>query len=187
MGGVTTADGDLIAADQKFGGGPSVLYDAVVLLPGEDSVAALAADAAVRDFVADAYAHCKFVGHVAAAEPLLEAAGVRDLHGRRLRGRRRGRRGCVRRAVPHRALLGSRAPRDHGAPVMRGAQRGVVSSLVVVLVGATGAFGCSGDSSGSDRTTPSTTSGGDTTGSGPQSGQNPAGGEPVAGSTPANG
>ena len=78
-------------------------------------------------------------------------------------------------------------PRDHGVPVMRGAQRGVVSSLVVVLVGATGAFGCSGDSSGSDRTAPSTTSGGDTTGSGPQSGQNPAGGEPVAGSTPANG
>ena len=72
------------------------------------------------------------------------------------------------------------APRDYGAPVMRGAQRGVVSSLVVVLVGATETFGCSSDSSGSvDRTTPSTTSGGDTTGSGPQSGQNPAGGEPV--------
>jgi catalase len=79
VGGVTTADGDLIAANQKIGGGPSVLYDAVVLLPGEDSVVTLASDAAVRDFIADAHAHCKFVGHVAAAEPLLVAAGVRDL------------------------------------------------------------------------------------------------------------
>ncbi len=79
VGGVTTAGGDLVAADQKIGGGPSVLYDAVVLLPGEESVATLASDAAVRDFVADAHAHCKFVGHVAAAEPLLVAAGVREL------------------------------------------------------------------------------------------------------------
>lgn len=70
---------------------------------------------------------------------------------------------------------------------MRGARRGVVSGVAVLLVGAAGAFGCSSDSSGNDRTAPSTTSGGDTTGSGPQSGQNPAGGEPVAGSTPANG
>jgi catalase len=76
VGGATAADGDLVAADQKIGGGPSVLYDAVVLLPGEETAADLAKDAAVRDFVADAYAHCKFIGHVAAAEPVLTAAGV---------------------------------------------------------------------------------------------------------------
>jgi catalase len=76
VGGVTTDAGDLLPADQKIGGGPSVLYDAVVLLPGEDTAAALASDAAVRDFVADAYGHCKFIGYVAAAEPLLAAAGV---------------------------------------------------------------------------------------------------------------
>jgi catalase len=79
VGSVTPADGDPMVADQKIGGGPSVLYDAVVLLPGEETVAQLASDAAVRDFIADAHAHCKFVGYVAAADPLLEAAGVRPL------------------------------------------------------------------------------------------------------------
>src|SRR5262249_41760879 len=74
----TTAAGDLLLADQKIGGGPSVLYDAVVLLPGEETVQQLTTDAAVRDFVADAYAHCKFIGHVPAAEPLLAAAGVQS-------------------------------------------------------------------------------------------------------------
>jgi catalase len=78
VGAVTTGGGDVLTADQKIGGGPSVLYDAVVLLPGAESVAALAQDAAVRDFVADAYAHCKFIGYVAAAEPLLAAAGVQS-------------------------------------------------------------------------------------------------------------
>ena len=75
VGGFTTDAGDLIPAGQKIGGGPSVLYDAVVILPG-DAAADLANDAAVRDFVADAYAHCKFIGYVEAAEPLLTAAGV---------------------------------------------------------------------------------------------------------------
>jgi catalase len=78
VGGVTTSAGELVAADQKIGGGPSVLYDAVVLLPGPETVASLADDAAVRDFVADAYAHCKFIGHVSVAEPLLVAAGVQS-------------------------------------------------------------------------------------------------------------
>jgi len=54
------------------------LYDAVVLIPGEETAADLAKDAAVRDFVADAYAHCKFIGYVAAAAPVLEAAGVQS-------------------------------------------------------------------------------------------------------------
>jgi catalase len=76
VGGVTTSDGELLPAQQKLGGGPSVLYDAVVVLPGEESVAHLAPDAAVRDFIADAFGHCKFIGHVPAAQPLLEAAGV---------------------------------------------------------------------------------------------------------------
>ena len=78
VGGATSSTGALTEADQKIGGGPSVLYDAVVLLPGAKSVPLLADDAAVRDFVADAYAHCKFIGYVAAAEPLLAAAGVQS-------------------------------------------------------------------------------------------------------------
>ena len=39
----------------------------------------LARDPAARDFVTDAYAHCKFVGYVADALPLLDATGVREL------------------------------------------------------------------------------------------------------------
>ena len=68
-----------MAADQKIDGGPSVLYDAVVVLASERRArAASATTPAARDFVADAFAHCKFIGYVAAATPLLEAAGVAD-------------------------------------------------------------------------------------------------------------
>jgi catalase len=31
-----------------------------------------------RDFVADAFAHCKFIGYVEAALPLLDKAGIAD-------------------------------------------------------------------------------------------------------------
>ena len=53
-----------------------VLYDAVVLLCSKQGARELASMPAARDFVADAYAHCKFIGHVTAAAELLEAAGV---------------------------------------------------------------------------------------------------------------
>ena len=79
IGGVTLTDGTHVVADQNVPGGPSVLYDAVVLLPSLDGAAALAADAAAKDFVTDAHAHCKFIGHVASAAGLLQAAGVADL------------------------------------------------------------------------------------------------------------
>ena len=75
VGGFTASDGSRIEADEKIGGGPSVLYDAVVLLVAESS-GGLADDAAARQFVADAYAHCKFVGYVRGARPLLDASGV---------------------------------------------------------------------------------------------------------------
>ena len=38
----------------------------------------LAKEPAARDFVADAFAHMKFIGHVEAALPLFEKAGVSD-------------------------------------------------------------------------------------------------------------
>ena len=41
--------------------------------------AALAAQPAARDFVADAYAHCKFIGYTGDAAPLFEAAGLGGL------------------------------------------------------------------------------------------------------------
>ena len=36
---------------------------------------------AARDFVADAFAHCKFIAYVAAAAPLLDKAGVKPDEG----------------------------------------------------------------------------------------------------------
>ena len=62
-------------------GGPSVLYDAVALLPSEAGTRALLQHAPARDFVADAFAHCKFIGYSAAAKPLLEKAGVQPDEG----------------------------------------------------------------------------------------------------------
>ena len=79
VGGVTLSDGSVLAADQMVDGGPSVLYDAVVLLPGPKAVAALAARSTAKDFVSDAFAHHKFIGYNAASTALLEAAGVASL------------------------------------------------------------------------------------------------------------
>ena len=79
IGGVTLSNGTHVPADQNVDGGPSVLYDAVALLASADGAALLAADAAAKDFVTDAHAHCKFVGHVESAGPLLAAAGVIDM------------------------------------------------------------------------------------------------------------
>ncbi len=79
VGGVTLSDGSVLAADQMIDGGPSVLYDAVVLLPGAKAVPALAARSTAKDFVSDAFAHYKFIGYATASLPLLEAAGVADL------------------------------------------------------------------------------------------------------------
>ena len=78
VGGVEASDGSWIEAAQKVDGGPSVLYDAVALLPSEEGATMLAKEAAARDFVADAYAHMKFIGFVEAATPLLKKAGVNE-------------------------------------------------------------------------------------------------------------
>jgi len=79
VGGVDDSHGNHAPADQKIDGGPSVLYDAVILLAAGDGAPALAAQPAVRDFVANAYAHCKFIGYTADASPLFEAAGIGGL------------------------------------------------------------------------------------------------------------
>jgi catalase len=78
VGGAVTSDGVLQVADQKLGGGPSVLYDAVVVLTAAPGATTLRDDAAAVQFVADAYAHSKFIGYVEAAVPLLAEAGVAD-------------------------------------------------------------------------------------------------------------
>ncbi len=76
IGGIESSDGDRVPADQKIDGGPSVLYDAVVLLVSDDGAAQLAGQPAARDFVTDAYAHCKLIGYVDAARRLFDATGL---------------------------------------------------------------------------------------------------------------
>ncbi|MER9163211.1 catalase [Mesorhizobium sp. M0715] len=76
VGGVETADGTHIEARHMIDGGPSVLFDAVVLLLSEAGAELLVKEAAAKDFVSDAFAHCKFIGFTTGAEPLLIKAGV---------------------------------------------------------------------------------------------------------------
>jgi catalase len=76
IGGANASDGSWIEAGQMIGGGPSVLYDAVALLPAESAMDDLVQESTARDFVADAFAHCKFIGYVEAVMPLFEKAGM---------------------------------------------------------------------------------------------------------------
>jgi catalase len=78
VGGVEASDGSWIEAAQQLRGGPSVLYDAVALLPSQNGVEALGQEPTARDFVADAFTHCKFIGYVKTALPLFTKAGVPD-------------------------------------------------------------------------------------------------------------
>ena len=76
VGGVTLDDGSKLAADHQLAGGPSVLFDAVFVAASDAGVEALLGEAAAVAWVHDAFAHLKVIGHTAAAQPLLDAAGV---------------------------------------------------------------------------------------------------------------
>ena len=79
IGGVTLDDGSAVAAKQKIDGGPSILFDAVAVMPSADGAALLAKDAAAKDFCADAFGHCKFIGFTADAAALFDAARVPEM------------------------------------------------------------------------------------------------------------
>jgi catalase len=76
VGGIDASDRSLVAADQQVDGAPSVLYDAVAVIAAPGGARALAANPAARDFLADAYAHCKFIGYTSGAAPLFDAMGL---------------------------------------------------------------------------------------------------------------
>ena len=78
IGGVQLSDGAWVKAEQNISGGPSVLYDAVAILVSETGCKELIKQAAVRDFIADAFAHFKFIAYVAAAKPLFDKIGLID-------------------------------------------------------------------------------------------------------------
>lgn len=78
VGGVTSSRGTFIEAHHMIDGGPSVLFDAVALLTADAAIDDLVDEATARDFVADAFQHCKFIGYDPSAIPLLEKAGIAD-------------------------------------------------------------------------------------------------------------
>jgi len=78
VGGVTASDGSWVEAHHMIEGGPSVLFDAVALLTSAEAIDDLVKEATARDFVADAFQHCKFIGYDESAMKLLEKAGIED-------------------------------------------------------------------------------------------------------------
>lgn len=78
VGGVQSSAGSWILAEQKLGGGPSVLYDAVAILPSETGADLLATSPAARDFANDAFAHLKFIAYTKSAQRLFEKCGLTD-------------------------------------------------------------------------------------------------------------
>ncbi|MBA2483503.1 MAG: catalase, partial [Nitrosomonas sp.] len=78
IGGVETKQGEWIEGDEKIDGGPSVLFDVIVIAVSNEGAAQLAKEATARDFVADAYAHLKYIGYTPEAEPLLAQGGIQE-------------------------------------------------------------------------------------------------------------
>jgi len=76
IGGVKSEGGATIDADHALAAGPSVLFDAVVVAAAGEGAKALANEADAKDFLQDAFRHCKIIGHGEGAEPLFEAAGI---------------------------------------------------------------------------------------------------------------
>ena len=76
IGGVTCSKAKLQAVDERIGGAPSVLFDALAVLAGHDD---LATSPPAKAFVTDAYVHCKYVGWSPGAAALLAACGLADV------------------------------------------------------------------------------------------------------------
>lgn len=78
IGGVQTAGGALLPADHKVEGGPSILFDAVAILPSIEGGAQLALQAEAVNFVRDAYGHLKVIAYLPTAAPIWVKAGLTD-------------------------------------------------------------------------------------------------------------
>jgi len=76
VGGAKSQGGGMIPADFQLAGGPSVLFDVIVLALSKDGAAMLAKEAAAVAFVHDAFAHLNVIGHTEGAQPLMDKAGV---------------------------------------------------------------------------------------------------------------
>ncbi len=76
VGGVLTSDGTHVPAHHMIDGGPSMLFDAVALVLSGEGTEMIAREATARDFVADAFAPCKFIGYSPQALPWMAKAQI---------------------------------------------------------------------------------------------------------------
>jgi catalase len=76
IGGITDDAGEAVDVDMALAGAPSILFDAVIVAPSAEGAATLTGDAAAIDWIRDAFAHLKAIGHVPAARDLFGKAGV---------------------------------------------------------------------------------------------------------------
>jgi len=74
--GVLGSHGQPIETDFQLAGGPSVLFDAVIIMLSSEAVQLLVAQPAAVSFVHDAFSHLKVIGYVGSSKPLLDAAGI---------------------------------------------------------------------------------------------------------------
>lgn len=73
---MVTKSGKRLPADKKLQGAPSVLYDAVAILPSQEGIKALSQSAAARQFVSDVFNHLKFIGYTNEVKLLFEKANI---------------------------------------------------------------------------------------------------------------
>ena len=74
IGGIKSEDGAWIEARKTLATAPSVLFDAIAIAVSPQASKEIAKSLPASTFVADAYAHCKFIAYTADARPLLERA-----------------------------------------------------------------------------------------------------------------
>ncbi len=74
--GAKLSDSKMQKADGQLAGSPSQLFDAVALVLSEEGAETLTREAAAVQWVMDAFAHLKAIGHNQPAQKLLEKAGI---------------------------------------------------------------------------------------------------------------
>jgi hypothetical protein len=76
IGGVRLKSGKDLAADIALSGAPSVFFDAAAIFASAQGVKPLLKNSAAIDWVRDAFAHIKVIGHTSAAQPLFTKASI---------------------------------------------------------------------------------------------------------------
>lgn len=78
IGGIELKSGAHLNVDGQLAGNPSVLFDAIILVPSSKGAEALLKDAAAIGFVSDAYSHLKAIGANTQSQVLLKKANVEN-------------------------------------------------------------------------------------------------------------